>query len=606
MLKNSDIVIFSGIDWDMQWQWQQEIAVRLSKNNRVLFIENTGVRTLRIKDARRVLNRIKNFFKSSYGFRQLNNNLAVYSPVFFPFPYIKIFYKLNSIIINSFLSSWFKNTRFNCKQIFTFISTPLTIELINKIPHDNKVFLYTDNMPKASSSASELKKYVHYLSSKSDFCFYSAENLKKQLIKNKKLFYFPGGVDLIKFNYKKFINVKKENTIGYVGQIKSILDQELIIEIANSFPKFKLEFIGPIATNIDKLKKINNIKITGSIKHKNIPKYISKFKVAIIPYIKNEYTNSISPAKLNEYLALGVPCVSTNLNEINHFNKKNQNLIFLSNNNIDFIKNISNILKMKKSDLNNLKIKSINQARFYDWNILFKRFIDICENNFTVPKLKNLSNWRQGFELGFLQLKSIFFKFSLVFILFYFITFFTPLISLLGSNLTVYDQNLKSNKLLVSSGSGSTYLLNTGFQLRYKEALNLYNNGDIDKIVIMRREHNGIEEGTLIKQLLISSGVSKDNVEVVDKEFKNSFENYRYISSKYFFNDKSIILLVAPYHSLRAKMIFKKNTNLNVIISKSLDEEKYKNFRINLTLKEIKTILREYLAIIHNYLLGRL
>ena len=86
MLKNSDIIIFSGIDWDMQWQWQQELAIRLSKNNRVLFIENTGVRSMRLKDAGRVINRVKNFFKSSYGFRQVNSSLAVYSPIFLPFP----------------------------------------------------------------------------------------------------------------------------------------------------------------------------------------------------------------------------------------------------------------------------------------------------------------------------------------------------------------------------------------------------------------------------------------------------------------------------------------------------------------------------------------
>ena len=36
----------------------------------------------------------------------------------------------------------------------------------------------------------------------------------------------------------------------------------------------------------------------------------------------------------------------------------------------------------------------------------------------------------------------------------------------------------------------------------------------------MRRQHNGIEEGELIRKLLISSGVNKDNIQVVDKEFK--------------------------------------------------------------------------------------
>ena len=606
MLKNSDIIIFSGIDWDMQWQWQQELAIRLSKNNRVLFIENTGVRSMRLKDTGRVINRVKNFFKSSYGFRQVNSSLAVYSPIFLPFPYVKIVSWLNSLIINSFLNSWFMNTKFNCKQIFTFISTPLTIDLIDKIPHDNKVFLYTDNMPKASSSANELKKYVKHLASISDFCFYSAENLKKQLTKNKKLFYFPGGVDLQKFNYQKFTNVKKENTIGYVGQIKSIIDQDLIIKIAKSFPKFNIELIGPIATNIDKFKNIKNIKIVGSVKHKNIPKYISKFRVAIIPYIKNDYTNSISPAKLNEYLAMGVPCVSTNLNEINYFNKKNKKLIYLSNNEKDFVRHISNILKMNKNHLKKLKTKSINQASLYNWNILFNRFNEICENNFLLPKIKILSNWRQGFELGYNQLKGILVKFSFIFILFYFLIFLTPLISFLGTKLSFYDENIDSKNLLISSGSGSTYLLNTEFQLRYKEALNLYSSKNINKIIIMRRQHNGIEEGELIRKLLISSGVNKDNIQVVDKEFKNSFENYRYVSSKYFNKDKNLILVVAPHHSLRAKLLFDKNSHLDVMISRSLDYKKYDYLRVNLTLKEIKTILREYVAIIHNFTLGRL
>ena len=180
------------------------------------------------------------------------------------------------------------------------------------------------------------------------------------------------------------------------------------------------------------------------------------------------------------------------------------------------------------------------------------------------------------------------------------------MISFLGTKLSFYDENIDSKNLLISSGSGSTYLLNTEFQLRYKEALNLYSSKNINKIIIMRRQHNGIEEGELIRKLLISSGVNKDNIQVVDKEFKNSFENYRYVSSKYFNKDKNLILVVAPHHSLRAKLLFDKNSHLDVMISRSLDYKKYDYLRVNLTLKEIKTILREYVAIIHNFTLGRL
>ena len=47
----------------MQWQWQQELALRLSQNNRVVFVENTGVRTIKFTDGKRVINRIKSFFQ---------------------------------------------------------------------------------------------------------------------------------------------------------------------------------------------------------------------------------------------------------------------------------------------------------------------------------------------------------------------------------------------------------------------------------------------------------------------------------------------------------------------------------------------------------------
>ena len=61
-MQNKDIIIFSAIDWDTQWQWQQELAIHLAKKNRVLFIENTGVRSLKIKDSQRIINRLKKIF----------------------------------------------------------------------------------------------------------------------------------------------------------------------------------------------------------------------------------------------------------------------------------------------------------------------------------------------------------------------------------------------------------------------------------------------------------------------------------------------------------------------------------------------------------------
>jgi len=47
MLINENIICISSIDWDFIWQGHQEIMATFTRNgNRVLFIENTGVRTL--------------------------------------------------------------------------------------------------------------------------------------------------------------------------------------------------------------------------------------------------------------------------------------------------------------------------------------------------------------------------------------------------------------------------------------------------------------------------------------------------------------------------------------------------------------------------------
>ena len=62
MLKNEDIICISSIDWDFIWQGHQEIMTRLARQgNRVLFIENTGVRVPNFRDIGRIRKRLVNW-----------------------------------------------------------------------------------------------------------------------------------------------------------------------------------------------------------------------------------------------------------------------------------------------------------------------------------------------------------------------------------------------------------------------------------------------------------------------------------------------------------------------------------------------------------------
>ena len=91
VLKGQDIVCISSIDWDFIWQGHQQIMSTLAANgNRVLFVENTGVRRPNFEDIPRLRKRIRNWWRGTKGFRQEQDNLFVYSPLILPLPYSRI------------------------------------------------------------------------------------------------------------------------------------------------------------------------------------------------------------------------------------------------------------------------------------------------------------------------------------------------------------------------------------------------------------------------------------------------------------------------------------------------------------------------------------
>ena len=83
MITGRDIVYISSIEWTFIWQQNQEIAIRLARaGNRVLYIENTGVRSPGLGDASRIVSRLKRWIVSlgSRGVREVAPNLFVCSP----------------------------------------------------------------------------------------------------------------------------------------------------------------------------------------------------------------------------------------------------------------------------------------------------------------------------------------------------------------------------------------------------------------------------------------------------------------------------------------------------------------------------------------------
>jgi glycosyltransferase involved in cell wall biosynthesis len=95
------------------------------------------------------------------------------------------------------------------------------------------------------------------------------------------------------------------------------LDLDLIADLAASMPDWDIRMVGPVL-KIDEadLPRAANIEYPGAVAYGDLPSVMAGFDVALMPFALNEATRSISPTKSLEYLAAGLPVVSTRVPDV--------------------------------------------------------------------------------------------------------------------------------------------------------------------------------------------------------------------------------------------------------------------------------------------------
>jgi len=145
----------------------------------------------------------------------------------------------------------------------------------------------------------------------------------------KNVVYLPNGVDLERFD----LSVEEPECLAeiphprllYVGAISGWYDMDVLDEITDKRPDAHLVLVGPIAGTSDvqnvlkaRMKTLSakpNVHYLGFQSPTLVPGLMRHCDVGLIPFQCDEFTHSISPIKLFEYAAAGLPVVSRNLDE---------------------------------------------------------------------------------------------------------------------------------------------------------------------------------------------------------------------------------------------------------------------------------------------------
>lgn len=109
--------------------------------------------------------------------------------------------------------------------------------------------------------------------------------------------------------------------IGYLGHIFALLDYELLHDISVRHPEWQMVFVGPIFKEalVRRLRGLSNVHFVGTRPHEDLPGILRRFDVGLMPFLVNDFTRPLVPLKLYEYLAAGVPVVSTELPNLHPF-----------------------------------------------------------------------------------------------------------------------------------------------------------------------------------------------------------------------------------------------------------------------------------------------
>jgi len=193
--------------------------------------------------------------------------------------------------------------------------------LTELVKYNKFVLRITDDVPEFRDSPKTFTEIQNELIDKADYVFCTARQLTSCYdFKPSKFYYIPNGVDYDHFHGNTAVQPQDyckidSPRIVYVGAICDWFDEKLLYYVAERLPRYNFILVGPRKISLREAKNFRNIFLLGCKGYNDIPCYMKYADVGIIPFKLNKLTKSVSPIKMFEYFAAGLPVVSTRMQE---------------------------------------------------------------------------------------------------------------------------------------------------------------------------------------------------------------------------------------------------------------------------------------------------
>ena len=321
MIEGQDIICFSN-DWDGDPLSKKHIMQRLAKRNRILWVNSIGNRnpTASVHDFKRVLKKLREFAKGS---KTVDGGIHVFSPLAIPFHGNAAARWINRKALRWSLQRACRRLNFRSPITWSFV--PASADVAGSLGEKAVIYHCVDEFSEfTGTDKAAILSLERRLMQKSQCVIVSSEPLlKTKRQHNPNTFLITHGVDVLHFrkacephtSVPADLAATPKPVIGFFGLIADWVDLDLIRSLATSRPQWTFVLIGKVVTDLKAIEGIRNIRMLGQQPYESLPRYAKAFDVALLPFRINELTLAANPLKLREYLAAGLPVVSSAIPE---------------------------------------------------------------------------------------------------------------------------------------------------------------------------------------------------------------------------------------------------------------------------------------------------
>lgn len=301
------------------WQRHQEIMSRFARAGyRVVLCEPIGIRIPNWQDRHRILARLRNRRQAgTRGVREVMPNVWVVDPLIIPFQNIAFLHQRNVSSLTRQLQNAMQQVGGGTPILWTYVPTPLALDVIERIPHELLVYDCVDALtlsPKGVFQAYAASEET--LSRRADAVFVSSPKLyERQRPLNRHTYLITHGVEYDLFakprpQIPSALAAIPAPRLVLFGGIDERIDLELLDHLAARHPEWNIVLLGLVRTDVSHLKQRPNVHFLGLVPHDELPAYLHQCDVILLPYRMIDFTQYIYPAKLFECLAVGKPTIA--------------------------------------------------------------------------------------------------------------------------------------------------------------------------------------------------------------------------------------------------------------------------------------------------------